>query len=167
MQIILSRLAEKNELKKRIYYDMNPPSKSHWSYDVFIKKLNPVDGEPLKNPDEYDSILMNPMDNMENLDEEYLTLLENMTEKERERFMLGVFSDDSDGQAYYAFKRDEHVQEFKKFSSPVMVGSDFNVAPTTSIIFQFVNNTFYILDEVYLPVGDTFKLCDALINKGA
>ena len=29
--VALSRLAEKNSLKKKCYYDMNPPSKKHWS----------------------------------------------------------------------------------------------------------------------------------------
>jgi PBSX family phage terminase large subunit len=166
MQIILSRLAEKNSLRNKVYYDMNPPSKSHWSYDVFIRKLSPLDLEPLSDPESYESLLMNPIDNLDNLDEEYLALLKSMPEKERERFLLGEFADDSDGQAYYAFDRDRHVKEFNQFRTPLMIGSDFNVAPTTSIIFQIVNGAMYVWDEVYLEVGDTYKLCDALKKKG-
>jgi len=166
MKIILSRLAEKNSLVNKVYYDMNPPPKSHWSYDVFIRKLNPIDLEPLPDPENYASILMNPLDNMENIDDNYINILKAMPEKERERFMMGVFADDSDGQAYYAFDRDRHVKEFNKFRTPLMIGSDFNVAPTTSIIFQIVNGCMYVWDEVYLEVGDTYKLCDALKKKG-
>ena len=47
-----------------------------------------------------------------------------------------------------------------------MIGSDFNVSPTTSIVFQICNGVMYVCDEVWLDVGDTFKLCDALIKKG-
>ena len=167
MQIIVSRLAEKNSLKNKLYYDMNPPPKSHWSYDLFIRKLSPVDMEPLPDPENYVSILMNPKDNMENIDPEYLQLLATMPERDRIRFLNGEFSDDSDGQAYYAFDRDRHVQEFNNFRVPLMIGSDFNVSPTTSIIFQICNGVMYVVDEVWLDVGDTYKLCDALKKKGA
>jgi PBSX family phage terminase large subunit len=166
VQIAITRLAEKNRLNKRIYMDMNPSSKAHWTYDLFIRKLNPVDNETLNNPDQYASLIMNPTDNLENLDKEYVDLLNNMPEQERERFLLGLFADDSDGQAYYAFRRDDHVQEFEKFRTPIMFGMDFNVSPSTAIIFQFVNNTFFILDEVYLQVGDTYKVADELNRRG-
>ena len=32
MKPLKSRLAEKNELAKRFFYDFNPPSKTHWTY---------------------------------------------------------------------------------------------------------------------------------------
>ncbi len=31
IQVALTRLAEKNKLKKKAYYDQNPPGKKHWS----------------------------------------------------------------------------------------------------------------------------------------
>ena len=69
VQIALTRLAEKNSLKKKVYYDENPPSKKHWSYWVFIKKLCPIEIEPKEDPENYASMVMNPKDNMENIDE--------------------------------------------------------------------------------------------------
>jgi hypothetical protein len=47
-----------------------------------------------------------------------------------------------------------------------MFGMDFNVSPSTAIIFQFVNNTFFILDEIWLKVGDTYKVADELNRRG-
>ena len=166
LNILLTRLAEKNSLTKKVYYDMNPPSKGHWSYLVFIKKINPIDNEPLGNPDDYDYIIMNPMDNLENIDENYISLLEKMPEKERQRFLLGEFSDDSEGQAYYAFDRDRHVKTFTPFNTPFMYGTDFNVSPMTSIIFQVVNGIMFVYDEIWLKVGDTPRLVDTLKRSG-
>ena len=165
VQMARTRLAQKNGLVKKTYYDMNPPPKSHWSYWQFEKKINPIDSEPLPNPDDFASLLMNPMDNIENIDEEYIALLESMPEAERNRFLLGLFSDESDGQAYYAFRRDDHVKETTKQPGTMFFGMDFNVNPMTCVIGQFYNNTFYIHDEVFLQNSDTFKMIDTLVKR--
>lgn len=166
VQMALTRLAEKNTLKKRAWFDFNPPTKSHWSYSLFIKKLDPIDNVPLVNVDNYKSILMNPADNIENIDEEYLKLLQSMPEKERNRFLLGLFNDESEGQVYYSFRRDSHVKETTRKPGTVFVGQDFNVNPMCSTIFQFIDNKFIFLDELFLENSDTFKTCDELKKKG-
>jgi PBSX family phage terminase large subunit len=150
IQLVLSRLAEKSELQKRVWFDFNPPQKTHWSYWLFVKKLNPVDEEPLTNPEQYDYLLMNPADNLANIDPEYLKLLESMPEAERNRFLLGQYSDASDGQVYYAFDRDEHVQETHKGRGQIYIGMDFNVDPMTATIWQVVNNEYHCIDEIFL-----------------
>lgn len=165
IQVVISRLAEKNTLAKRVWFDFNPPSKSHWSYWLFIKKVNPVESEPLKDPDKYGHLLMNPGDNIENIDEEYLELLKRMPEKDRERFLEGKFSESDDGLAYYAFDREKHVQPVERYPGSIFIGMDFNVDPMTSVSLQFIDNKFYIFDEVFLPNADTFKMCDTLLKK--
>jgi hypothetical protein len=166
VQIAKTRLAEKNSLVKRAYYDCNPPTKSHWSYWLFEKKLNPADEEPLKDPDNYASLLMNPKDNIENIDAEYLNLLASMPEKERNRFLEGIYGDDSSGSVYYAFRRDLHVGPVVKDNGTIFVGMDFNVNPMTAIVCQFINKSFNIIDEVYLENSDTYKMTAALKAKG-
>lgn len=166
VQVALSRLAEKSDLKKKVYYDMNPPTKSHWSYWVFEKKLNPIDDEPLKNPDDYVSVKMNPQDNIENIDEEYLALLESMPEDQRKRFLLGEFQDISDGQAYYAFSMDRHVMPITGRHGSLYIALDFNVDPMTGVIFQIVNNQIQVIDEVYLNNSDTPKMIHELHKRG-
>jgi len=67
VQTALTRLAENSGLVNKAFYDCNPPSKRHWSHRVFIDEVNP-DGEiQLPNPDLYNSLLMNPIDNKQNL----------------------------------------------------------------------------------------------------
>ncbi len=166
IQLARTRLAQKNNLVKKTYYDMNPPTKSHWSYWQFEKKLDPMSNEPLSNPDDYTSMLMNPLDNIDNIDSEYLKLLEAMPEKERNRFLLGLFNDESEGQVYYAFRRDDHVVELERNYGSLLIGMDFNVQPMTAVIFQVSNNVFEVLDEVYLENSDTYKMTDELIRRG-
>ena len=100
--VVLTRLAqrvnqvipgEERLLKTRFYYDMNPPSKSHWTYKLFILKRDPETNLPLPYPDEYDSFKINPKDNTENLGEGYINILEGMGAKGRRRFLDGDFAD--------------------------------------------------------------------------
>jgi len=167
VQMALTRLAEKNELSKKIYYDQNPPSKSHWSYWQFIKAINPADSEPLSNPDDYVSMIMNPSDNIDNIDPEYITMLESLPEKERNRFLYGLFTDSDDGQVYYEFNRDKHVvADIKPRPGTVFIGMDFNVQPMTAVLFQVINNEFHVFNEVFLENSDTPKMCKALKDIG-
>lgn len=166
IQIVLTRLAEKNALTKRVWYDFNPPSKSHWSYWLFIEKLNPIDEEPLSNPEDYNHLMMNPKDNVENIDEDYIKLLERMPEKDRLRFLDGIFGDDSDGRAYSSFDRDRHVSDVKYCGGTIFIGMDFNVNPMTACVFSVYNNTFHVFDEIYLENSDTPKMIAEIKRRG-
>ena len=166
IQTVISRLAEKNKLTKRVWFDFNPPAKSHWSYWLFIKKLDPIESEPLVDAENYGHMLMNPRDNLENIDEEYIKILENMPEKDRERFLNGNFSESDDGAAYYAFDRELHVKEMQKSHGTIFIGLDFNVQPMTGVIVQYVNGQFYVSDEAFLENSDTYKMCNHLLTKG-
>lgn len=168
VQVALTRLAEKSDLKKKALYDMNPPSKKHWSYWLFIKHLDPVDNVPV-DPSKYIHVLMNPKDNLDNIDPEYISeILDNMPEAQRKRFRDGEFSDDSDGSAYYSFDREAHVKEvdasFKQ--GQLCIGCDFNVQPMTAVIGYYINKTFYVMSEAFLENSDTFKMSSHLIKSG-
>lgn len=164
--IAKTRLAEKNALAKKVYYDMNPPTKRHWAYWLFEKGIDPIDEVPTLNPENYASLLMNPKDNLENIDDDYLELLGKMPEKERNRFLLGLYNDDSDGTVYYAFDRDKHVKSVEQKPGTIFVGMDFNVDPMTAVIFQHIDKTFNVLDEVYLNNSDTYKMAAELKLRG-
>jgi PBSX family phage terminase large subunit len=161
-----TRLAQKNDLKKLTYYDQNPPKKSHWSYWLFEQKINPMDDEALSNPEDYVSILMNPEDNIDNIDHEYLALLKSMPLKDQKRFLLGLYDDESDGNVYYSFSRDNHVKDLKKYPGTIFVGMDFNVDPMASIVAQIIDNKIHVIDEVYLNNSDTYKMCAELKRRG-
>lgn len=93
-----TRLAQKTKgLRLKAYYDMNPPSKVHWTYQVFVERRDPITRQPLKLQADYGFFLMNPLDNKENLDPKYLEELDALPEKARNRFLLGKFADVNEG----------------------------------------------------------------------
>lgn len=94
-----TRLAEKNDLENKAFYDCNPPNKGHWVYLLFIKMIHPEDKTPL-DKDDYACMQMNPMDNEENIDPKYLKKLRAMGKKKRKRFLDGEFSDESEGKVF-------------------------------------------------------------------
>ena len=95
----ITRLAQRvdqvggKSLKPRAFYDLNPPSKAHWSYQLFILKRDPETKKPLLYSDDYISYQINPLDNAENISETYLKQLESLPARERMRFLLGQFAD--------------------------------------------------------------------------
>lgn len=166
IMMVKTRLAEKNNLKKKIYFDFNPPSKAHWSYYLFIKKLDPIDEVPLPDPENYQSMKINPKENLENIDEEYIKMLERMPEKDRIRFLEGDFIDHSDGVVYYAFDADKHVQSVDRSPGTTYLGLDFNINPFCGVVFQYINNKFEVFDELYLENADTHRAMTVLKEKG-
>jgi Phage terminase large subunit/Terminase RNaseH-like domain len=93
MQVIPGQ--EPKPLKPRMYYDENPPSKGHWSYKLFIQKLDPDTKEPLTNPADYAWFKINPQDNEANISDGYLDTLRGMSARFRKRFLEGEFTDDN------------------------------------------------------------------------
>jgi phage terminase large subunit-like protein len=98
-QIAITRLAQKvmcldgKPLKLKLYEDENPPNKAHWSYKLYIKKVDPETNLPLSNPDNYLSYRLNPADNVDNLAEGYLDTLKGQSARLQKRFLLGEFAD--------------------------------------------------------------------------
>ena len=94
-QQVVQQLPGNPVLKPRMYYDENPPSKGHWSYKLFIQKLDPDTKEPLSHPADYAWFKINPTDNAENISDGYLETLKGMSARFRQRFLEGEFSDDN------------------------------------------------------------------------
>jgi len=95
IKLALTRLAQKVAgASLKAYYDFNPPSKRHWTYKYFIEKRSPDTNKPMLTPLSVAFLYMNPLDNQDNLDPAYIRRLEEMPEKERQRFFLGQFSDE-------------------------------------------------------------------------
>jgi len=161
-----SRLAQKNKLVNKAYFDLNPTKTSSWVYQVFHQKVNPQDGEMLPDPENYIVIRMNPWDNLENIDEDYLKVLNALPEKEKLRFLSGEYDKDNTGSAVYSFDRDEHVSDTaKRLEGTDFVGSDFNIDYNSDVLASQHANGLYVWDEIQIA-GDTFKKCDELKRKG-
>lgn len=120
VETAITRLAQRAEqqaignlparpLKPRVYYDCNPPNKAHWTYRLFKEKRHPDSKEPLRRPDDYVSMQINPHDNKENLAEGYLETLAAMSGKARKRFLDGEFGDANPN----ALFPDEHIDRWR------------------------------------------------------
>ena len=99
VQTALTRLAQKTpDLINKALFDCNPPGRSHWSYRVFMEKIDPVDRTALPNPDDYAALRINPADNAENLPPGYIeNVLGSLSRRQRERFLEGRWLDDVEG----------------------------------------------------------------------
>lgn len=97
IKLARTRLAMKSEhIALRAYYDMNPPSKAHWTYKYFMLEQSPDDRRPLPKG----SVAwhrLNPEDNKANIADDYIEKLEQLPTRERMRFLEGIFSDAVDG----------------------------------------------------------------------
>lgn len=88
----MTRLAQKTEkLRLKAFYDCNPPSKGHWTYKVFIEKRSPDTRRALPDPAMFNSMVMNPKGNRENISEAYFKELEALPDRMKQRFLLGQF----------------------------------------------------------------------------
>ena len=99
VQTAVTRLAQNAPpLVPKALFDCNPPGKKHWTYRVFIEKLNPVDHTALPNPDDYSAMRINPLDNAVNLPPGYIeNTLAGLPRRQRERFLEGKFLDEVEG----------------------------------------------------------------------
>lgn len=108
--VALTRLAQKalqkidgrepSPLKPRMYYDCNPPPKSHWTYAVFHDKRDPESKQALPDPQNYAWFQINPESNRENLSDTYIATLDSMSARMRKRFRDGEFGDATPNQLF-------------------------------------------------------------------
>ncbi|MBE6384949.1 MAG: DNA-packaging protein [Lentisphaerae bacterium] len=99
VQTALTRLAQYVPgLSNKAFFDCNPPGKSHWSYRMFVQKLNPADNTPLVLPEQYAMMRINPADNKENLPPGYIDdTLGTLSVRQRRRFLEGQWQDEVEG----------------------------------------------------------------------
>jgi len=98
-EMLKTRLNPPQGIRPLFLMDQNPPKKSHWSYIKFHNLKNPETKQPLT---EFDIkrqvyIKMNPIDNINNLNADYLNTLESLSESKKKRFLRGEYGDDSEG----------------------------------------------------------------------
>lgn len=93
----LTRLAQNTRLRLKAFYDCNPPGDAHWTYRLFIKKVNPESRLPVSQVEDYASMRLNPGDNVANLPADYLRQLEDLPARMRQRFLAGEFQASIEG----------------------------------------------------------------------
>lgn len=82
----------RSPLRSRMWYDENPTDKAHWSYRLFVQKVDPETKQPIPRADNYAWLRMNPEDNRENLPADYIdTTLADLSARMQARFVRGEF----------------------------------------------------------------------------
>ncbi|WP_448475098.1 phage terminase large subunit [Martelella sp. FLE1502] len=130
VETAMSRLAQKCELATEIaaatgrrflrlkaFFDCNPPSKLHWSFQLFRSKMKPGTKEALANPDDYVEMRINPVDNADNLPGEYFDVLASMSAAKRLRFEAGEWASEVNG-ALWA------LEDRKAYDGQTILGLD-------------------------------------------
>jgi predicted phage terminase large subunit-like protein len=172
--LALTRLAQSVEqqaeglegqlLKPRVYYDENPPSKAHWSYRLFVQKLDPETKRPLPAPEDYAWFKINPTDNTENIAADYLETLEGMSARLRKRFLDGEFGDATPG----ALFTDEAIDRWRHDGAlPDMVRVAVGVDPSGSGDVDNADNDAIGIVVVGLGTdGNAYVLEDCTVKAG-
>lgn len=84
------------ELRQKFWLDLNPTTINHWTYKLFIKKLDPETGAAIANPEQYGHHQINPKDNAANLARDYLNDLQSLGTVARKRFWDGEYGGDAE-----------------------------------------------------------------------
>lgn len=81
--------ADGRPLRLKMYYDLNPVGRSHWTYREFVEGVRPDNRQPLP-PGRRTYVQLNPADNP-HLPDGYMEELDAMPERHRQRFMEGKY----------------------------------------------------------------------------
>jgi phage terminase large subunit-like protein len=99
--LLRSRLAQTatdidgDELSQRFYVDLNPTTRQHWTYRLWMDGVDPETDLEI-DTSQYGHCVVNPMDNSENLSKEYLADLERLPPAAKKRFFEGEYTADAE-----------------------------------------------------------------------
>jgi phage terminase large subunit-like protein len=169
LELVTTRLAQKvkqvsgEDLTLKMFYDCNPPMRSHWTYRMFIEKKHPESKKPLSHPAEFGYLQMNPMDNLDNLPKGYIDTLEGMSESRKKRFLHGEFGDDNPNalfsEANFNLNR---VKEFPDLTRVIVAvdpsgagdtNNEKNDATGIMVVGLGVDGRAYVLEDCTIKAG--------------
>ena len=144
-----SRLAMRIQgCRNLFYYDCNPGSPLHWAYKIFVLKRQFLSGEVLEKPELYQSMLLNPEDNRDNLPEDYISdILDVLPEKQKARFRDGLWVK-AEGVIYDRFDETMivNVTDLPKQFDRLAAGQDFGLN-ITFVKIGWLGDVIYVLGD--------------------
>lgn len=155
--LLRSRLAQQvktikgDMLSQRFYVDLNPTTRQHWTYRLWIDGVDP-ESQLAIDRDQFGHVTVNPLDNAVNLSQEFLTDLRSLPPRARKRFLDGAYVEDVED-ALWRRSTIRRVQTLPKLVR-IVVAVDPAVSNTpgsdeTGIITAGVdaNGNGYVLDD--------------------
>ena len=157
----------------KAYYDCNPPTKSHWLFTLFVKKMDPIENIPLADPDDFAMMQMNPDGNKENINKEYLeNTLANMPYRQRMRFLAGEFMEDLDSGLWtreMISPKRVQVSELPQLVrvvvgvDPAVTANEKSDATGIVVVGADINGELYVLDDATIKASPALwakAVCD-------
>lgn len=152
IETVLTRLAENAGIPRIAFFDQNPPSKKHWTYKLFIDKVNPETNEIQPNSEMYGCFRINPSEN-EYLPDDYIpNVLMGLSKRKQQRFLHGEFTD-SEGVLW----TDEIINPYRVLEYPTLQRIVIGVDPAVSankesdetgiIIAGILNDQIYVIED--------------------
>jgi phage terminase large subunit len=152
--ICRTRLSEKNRLQPKFFIDENPPAnKMHWTYKMFFEYVNPLDFNIKLDRERNLSLQMNPIDNIDNIPQDYIDELKNLPEREQIRFLHGNFGEGVEGGVYTdvleACEKEGNIVKdlLRNVHFPTQLVFDVGWRDATAVWYvQFLPNEILFLD---------------------
>ncbi len=166
-------------LQNKMFFDCNPNSKKDWDYKCFILKKNPKDNTELKRANRWVEFKMDPENNVDNLGEDFLEELDNLTGVERRRLLDGEWSEQNEHAIFFQANIDQYrvVPSEVPELVEVVVGYDPAVSSHKKsdkhgvvVVGIDENDECYVLADysgVYNPSQAAQKVADAYHDHGA
>lgn len=128
----MSSIADASSQEQRVgFITINPTTQYHWAYKLFLDKINPQDDTPVRTPERFKFLQMNPVDNLENLPKDYIDNLENLSDADRLRFLHGEWSSVLENSVYK-----KQIERTKKEGRLVHNGN-FKLNPSLPVYAAF------------------------------
>jgi len=142
-----TRLSQTVEgLRNQILFDCNPPAPSHWIHKLFYDKIEAKEGKPLSSPDDYQHLLMNPGDNVENLPAEFLNALDDLPDDEMRRFKYGEYVKPQ-GAIFKELQRSRHIMPASEMPECDRYAVGVDLVTYAAVLIGFTNYDVFIVDE--------------------
>jgi hypothetical protein len=163
---IMQRLNRISHIKKNTLLLLtNPDSPAHWIYRDYIEKANEESVHVY-----YSLTADNPF-----LDAGYISFLEkNLTKKEADRQLRGMWVEIDSDRIYYSYQSEMHFHRDTKYQLdpryPVDLMADFNIGkskPMSWALGQYINDEFHVFREYHAETMRTQNLLDEMIADGA
>jgi hypothetical protein len=153
--------------KLKFIIDCNPKNPQHWLHRYFINKINPDTLEPLseKQIAKCCRLSWGKLDNADNLSEEYIENLENMSGLRGKRLRDAIWCGSDEG-TVYNFSRPVNHSEKPLAHIPGMetwCAWDFGINDLTALIFYQIIPIMATKDN---PKGMIIQVFDEYKNKG-
>ena len=144
-------------IQNRVIIIMNPTDENHFVYQKYIKnthKLVDYDGAKVQISTHPNVLHIHTsyLDNIDNLDEEFLNIAKRMREENKKKYdhlFMGRWADVSEGAI---FKDYEVVDEFPSGIEKIGIGLDFGYSndPTAAAMCGVIGNNLFIKELLYL-----------------